>query len=206
MTRPTQRWCSVPRPLLTELIAEPTRGVELPGGLVPAPALPSETPGRFGDLSAAPIEQLVQLAGSVWVAEEFRADVDWKPVVDQVGGEQATEVMRGERQYAGGLSLANARRTAFREISSFLEIALIAIPPTGTTGGSHPSPPLSSSFTGSRRGSFSAADKGSVFTRRRQYRCTRSGCAVDQQVTSLPSLPKSSRRYSSDTRIVSVGV
>ena len=29
---------------------------------------------------------------------------------------------------AGGLSLANARRTAFREISSFLEIALITIP------------------------------------------------------------------------------
>jgi len=32
------------------------------------------------------------------------------------------------REYAGGLSLANARRTAFREIPSFLEIALIAIP------------------------------------------------------------------------------
>jgi hypothetical protein len=44
------------------------------------------------------------------------------------GSTASTTDPLGGREYAGGLSLANARRTAFREISSFLEIALIAIP------------------------------------------------------------------------------
>jgi hypothetical protein len=44
------------------------------------------------------------------------------------GSNASTADPFGGRQYAGGLSLASARRTAFREIPRFLEIALIAIP------------------------------------------------------------------------------
>jgi hypothetical protein len=44
------------------------------------------------------------------------------------GSTASTTDALGGREYAGGLSLANARRTAFREMPNSREIALIAIP------------------------------------------------------------------------------
>ncbi|KRF35504.1 hypothetical protein ASG96_18950 [Terrabacter sp. Soil810] len=72
------------------------------------------------------------------------------------------------RSYRGGLSLANARRTAFREIRNRRAIALIGICSARCNRRiSAQSSTLITLHRLTERGPFSPVDQGSVFTRRR---------------------------------------